>query len=257
MQKPFSRFRVLIAVVILPAALLLSSSPASAGEDLARAQRALIQRGFDPGPVDGLMGPRTRGAIEVFQRSIDLSVTGKLDAETLEALFAPASKSAAPDAPSPPEKTETAIEPEPPAPTAVGRGQLLRYETLGWSHPVGGPDALDRFRETGGTPEMARSTDELIVPRGDSVYVIAPGERVPGFDCAPAQGRVEMELMLGVGGPAVFRSLDKTGFCKLGFGILLEVGQRLKMVEAPWGETSIPAGTVELEAEGLRYLKSN
>ncbi len=45
-------------------------------------QRLLAQLGFDPGPVDGGMGPRTRSAIEAFQRQQGLPVDGKVS-ETL------------------------------------------------------------------------------------------------------------------------------------------------------------------------------
>jgi hypothetical protein len=50
------------------------------------AQQALSQRGFDPGPADGAMGPRTRDAISAFQRQNNLPVTGRVDARTAEAL---------------------------------------------------------------------------------------------------------------------------------------------------------------------------
>ena len=49
-------------------------------------QRALVERGFDPGKIDGAMGWRTRGAIRVFQRSSGLPDTGRADTATLEAL---------------------------------------------------------------------------------------------------------------------------------------------------------------------------
>ena len=49
-------------------------------------QRALVERGFDPGKVDGAMGWRTRGAIRAFQRSVGLADTGQTDDATLEAL---------------------------------------------------------------------------------------------------------------------------------------------------------------------------
>ncbi|WP_230531118.1 NlpC/P60 family protein [Microvirga roseola] len=50
-------------------------------------QRALFARGFSPGPLDGIMGRLTRGAIERFQRGHDLKVTGLMDDATLKLLF--------------------------------------------------------------------------------------------------------------------------------------------------------------------------
>ena len=40
-------------------------------------QAALRNNGFDPGPTDGRMGPRTRDAIRAFQRSFGLAETGE------------------------------------------------------------------------------------------------------------------------------------------------------------------------------------
>ena len=50
------------------------------------AQRALRDLGYDPGPIDGLFGPRTRTALAKYQTSERLPVTGDLDAITLERL---------------------------------------------------------------------------------------------------------------------------------------------------------------------------
>jgi peptidoglycan hydrolase-like protein with peptidoglycan-binding domain len=50
------------------------------------AQRALRDLGYDPGPIDGVFGPRTRTALAKYQTSERLPVTGDLDAVTLERL---------------------------------------------------------------------------------------------------------------------------------------------------------------------------
>ena len=44
-----------------------------------RAQVALAQRGFDPGPADGAFGRRTSNAIQAYQRANGMAVTGALD----------------------------------------------------------------------------------------------------------------------------------------------------------------------------------
>jgi peptidoglycan hydrolase-like protein with peptidoglycan-binding domain len=44
---------------------------------LREAQRLLAQLGFDPGPADGLLGPRTSAAIRAFQQEQGLTVTGR------------------------------------------------------------------------------------------------------------------------------------------------------------------------------------
>ena len=49
-------------------------------------QQALVERGFDPGRVDGAMGRRTRGALRAFQRAAGLPDTGEVDDATARAL---------------------------------------------------------------------------------------------------------------------------------------------------------------------------
>jgi lipoprotein-anchoring transpeptidase ErfK/SrfK len=44
---------------------------------LREAQRLLAELGFDPGPADGLLGPRTAAAIRAFQQEQGLTVTGQ------------------------------------------------------------------------------------------------------------------------------------------------------------------------------------
>lgn len=45
---------------------------------VAAAQAALKRLGYDPGPADGLVGPRTREAVKAFQRDRGLPETGEL-----------------------------------------------------------------------------------------------------------------------------------------------------------------------------------
>jgi hypothetical protein len=51
-----------------------------------QAQQALKDKGHDPGPIDGVMGSRTKEAIKSFQSASNLQVTGTLDAETSQKL---------------------------------------------------------------------------------------------------------------------------------------------------------------------------
>ncbi|HEU0201829.1 MAG TPA: peptidoglycan-binding domain-containing protein, partial [Burkholderiaceae bacterium] len=50
------------------------------------AQETLTRRGFDVGPIDGVLGPRTQGALREFQQQQGLNRSGQLDEETLKAL---------------------------------------------------------------------------------------------------------------------------------------------------------------------------
>ena len=56
----------------------------SADEDVRWVQRTLKKLGYEPGPVDGLMGARTRSAIIAFQTDLGVAPTGTID----EMLFA-------------------------------------------------------------------------------------------------------------------------------------------------------------------------
>lgn len=64
-----------------------ASARATASREQVRAvQQALKDRGYDPGDIDGAMGPKTRAALQDFQRKEGLKVTGRIDAATREKL---------------------------------------------------------------------------------------------------------------------------------------------------------------------------
>ena len=52
-------------------------------------QQALQAKGMDPGPVDGIVGPRTQEALRAYQKDQNLPQTGNLDAQTLGKLGVP------------------------------------------------------------------------------------------------------------------------------------------------------------------------
>lgn len=78
------------AVALLHVALISAVSTAAKAQDsqeeLRTVQRALQVKGYDVGSIDGIMGPRTKAALEEFQRKSGLAVTGIADAPTLRAL---------------------------------------------------------------------------------------------------------------------------------------------------------------------------
>jgi peptidoglycan hydrolase-like protein with peptidoglycan-binding domain len=55
-------------------------------EDVKQVQEALKNKGHDPGPVDGIMGPNTRQALREFQKENNLQATGRVDDKTASAL---------------------------------------------------------------------------------------------------------------------------------------------------------------------------
>ena len=62
------------------------------------AQRTLRDLGYQPGPLDGVVGPRTKRALVRYQMVERIEVTGELDSETMvrldiqERLFRPADR---------------------------------------------------------------------------------------------------------------------------------------------------------------------
>lgn len=50
-------------------------------------QEALLARGYDPGPVDGALGPKTRDAIRAYQSANGLSPTGEVSRDLLSHLM--------------------------------------------------------------------------------------------------------------------------------------------------------------------------
>ena len=279
-------------LVVSVALLLCPGMDARAEPDpIAKAvQQELADRGLDPGAIDGAIGWRTRGAIRLFQRSVGLIDTGRIDGATLAALGIrpPGPDTVAPSADSagvmPEADAETSTaealrprsQPEPEAEssrtdssriqvaqeTQTGTTQpgspparRLSFATLGWHNPQTGPEALARFKSSGAPAELKRGTDPMVVPAGDLILVLQEGERIPGLDCDPGAARLSIEFVFGPDGPVIFTPLDGGGFCQAGIGIALAVGSRLAMRRLDWGDTQYPQGTVHITASGLEYAR--
>ena len=65
------------------------SSMSPADVTVKDAQAALEQQGYNPGSIDGQMGPNTRNALVRFQQDKGLTPSGNLDGATLSALGVP------------------------------------------------------------------------------------------------------------------------------------------------------------------------
>ena len=55
-------------------------------EQVKTVQKALQDKGLDPGPIDGIMGPKTMAALKAFQKDQKLTESGRLDDQTREKL---------------------------------------------------------------------------------------------------------------------------------------------------------------------------
>ena len=49
-------------------------------------QTLLAEQGYDPGPPDGIDGPKTQEAVRAFQRNIGIAETGRIDKKLVAAL---------------------------------------------------------------------------------------------------------------------------------------------------------------------------
>jgi peptidoglycan hydrolase-like protein with peptidoglycan-binding domain len=68
---------------------VVTPSDATRDEDIVRqAQSALQDAGFEPGRIDGVMGPKTEAALRQFQAAQGLPQTGRLDVTTQKQLMA-------------------------------------------------------------------------------------------------------------------------------------------------------------------------
>src|SRR5437870_3852463 len=60
------------------------------------AQQALRDQGYNPGPIDGVMGPRTSAAVRDYQTKEGLTASGQLDDATMDKLGVRGASSASP-----------------------------------------------------------------------------------------------------------------------------------------------------------------
>jgi peptidoglycan hydrolase-like protein with peptidoglycan-binding domain len=79
--------RTLILNSVLVAALSGGACLFAQGSDTIRqAQQALKDKGVDPGPIDGVNGPKTRAAVRQYQEQNHILANGRLGGQTYESL---------------------------------------------------------------------------------------------------------------------------------------------------------------------------
>lgn len=57
----------------------------SQGDEVKELQQALLAKGFSPGPIDGIFGPKTEDAVKRFQERHGLEVDGIAGPKTMAA----------------------------------------------------------------------------------------------------------------------------------------------------------------------------
>ena len=236
--------RLIVALLALIAAMESVGVAAAPDARVESVQRRLTELGYEPGPADGLMGPRTRDAVRALQRDRGLPRSGRIDDATLEAL------GLALDAPASAAQSAT------PAAAPVGGthyGSLIPYERIGWAEPASAETVRERFRASRDAELRTRINEILIVPNPERIYILARGESLSELPCDPGTDRVHAELILYPGGPVLFTPLDEGGLCQLGLGIVLEAGRTLMLEGTAWEDFSSPGGRVVLGERGLEY----
>ena len=67
----------------------MGAVPPLSEDKVRRVQQALQSRGFDPGPIDGVIGPKTEDALRNFQDRYGIKTSARIDNQTLYALGTP------------------------------------------------------------------------------------------------------------------------------------------------------------------------
>lgn len=108
------------------------------------AQSELKSRGYNPGPVDGVAGPRTRAAVSKFQADQGIKQTGQLDADTLAKLNVGGTNIVSS------------------APADLGRGAKAAGHDIKEGHPVDAGKAMAEGSKSFGK-KVAKGTKSLAV----------------------------------------------------------------------------------------------
>jgi hypothetical protein len=64
----------------------VNAVPSLSREGLRQVQAVLKEKGFDPGPLNGVSGPRLKDAVRTFQSRYGIAARGEIDNQTLLAL---------------------------------------------------------------------------------------------------------------------------------------------------------------------------
>ena len=71
-----------LLLVVLSVGIMNARPAPDSGDDVRETQQTLRDKGYYAGPIDGILGSRTRAAIRQYQKDENLPVTGRLDADT-------------------------------------------------------------------------------------------------------------------------------------------------------------------------------
>jgi peptidoglycan L-alanyl-D-glutamate endopeptidase CwlK len=138
---------------------------AGIGWTIADVQTALVAHGFDPGTIDGIMGPKTRAALKAFQKAEGLPETAAPDKGTTDAL----AKQPAPEA---------AARTSEPVPSVQGTPQwaISYLQELGWSREAAVALVANLVWESGGEHRAGRDKTINWAAHGDGEHSHGAGQ---------------------------------------------------------------------------------
>lgn len=127
------------------------------------AQQKLDQAGYNPGPADGVIGPKTRAALQKYQADKQLPETGRLDQKTMAALNVGGANTVAS------------------APKDLGRGGKAIGHDVKGGHPVEAAKAGEKSGKNFGK-KVGEGSKSLAIKAKDKVGagMSAVGKKVTG-----------------------------------------------------------------------------
>ena len=197
---------------------------------IADLQRALSERGFYRGKIDGISGTRTRAAISAYEKAEGLPVTGQpsaivLDHITTASVVAapPPAKPAVSEAMPAPTQVAAVVEdvPEPPAPAPIeaviaaeppvvnappAEGQVLAYPPKAEGSP---PATTASVESAPAVDQGAQRTFNVQRARNLSGYGPVPEDGVAGESTTTAIRRFELDHGLPITGAAGDTVIDR------------------------------------------------
>lgn len=143
---------------------------------LADVQRALQEAGFDPGPIDGRMGRRTRSALKAFQSARRLKASGEVDRKTWQTLQGPTATQVA----SPPSIAER---PKPTSAVSVAEDEPIPSHELQATRATSADVSSPATKE-----EMRAAIMEYRLRSPDRIKKVQRALEQAGFDPGPIDG---------------------------------------------------------------------
>jgi hypothetical protein len=233
------------------------ADPSGLQMTLLEAQEILLDLGFEPGRPDGVMGKRTRSAIERFQQSVGLTINGTLDEATKLALTAKGGPAPQPEeslsvsTPRPDSRDAAAAQqtavPSAPPPGSVPEVIIERPGSRAPPEETSPPERSDSIAPTLDPTE----TDRFTVLDRDC-------ETCPEYVPIPALG----DRTIRLGASAEDRSKAIPGYAALGitkteitfkqYDLFAAATGRHKPDDGGWGRSSRPVIKVSLD-DAQRY----